>query len=130
MAGQVVIWIDRKGGEREANVGSFHRNVRDKEGRPVVNSDGSPLRDLAYSERMLKELDGFNGASCADVLAELVQRKERKDSTGVEKKLLTMILKIGANIVERQRRATNDTLRARHLAEIELEHLTVHVRED
>ncbi len=131
MAGQVVIWIDRADGGREANVGSFHRNLRDKKtGLPVVNPDGSPLRDLEYSERAMKELDGFNGANCADVLAELVKRKERKDATGVEKQLLTMILKVGANILERQRRATNDTLRARHLAEIELEHLTVYIRED
>lgn len=130
MAGSVFVWIDREDGGREANVGTFQRWMKDKSGAKVHGPDGKALMDLDYSARVLDELDGFNGANCADVLAELLNRKERKNATGAEKQLLTMIVKVGANIVERQRRATNDTLRARHLAEIELEHLTVYLRED
>jgi len=130
MANSVFIWIDRADGGREANVGTFQSWAKDKNGQTLHGSDGQALMDELYVAQVIEEIGQYNGENCADVLADLLNRKERKNDTGVAKQLVTMIIKIGANIVERQRRATNDTLRARALAEIELQHLTVFVRED
>jgi len=131
MATSVCGWIDRKDGGREANLGSWQRPLRDKKtGRGVMDPDGRPLMDEAYAQAVLDALDGYSGQNVADVLADLTQKRLSQDKTGALQDVLTMILKIGTIIVERQRRATNDTLRARHLAEIELTNLTLYIRGD
>ena len=128
MAERVVVWIDRQDGGREANVGTFERRLTDANGRRVHGSDGRALLDHAYADEVQRALDGYDGASVADVLADLTQRRAGEDTTGVLRELSTYILKIGANIVERQKRAESDKLRMLTLAEIELTNLTVRVR--
>ena len=128
MAKSVTVWIDRPDGGREANVGTFQRNMRGKDGLPLYAPDGGPMVDEDFAARVLKQLDGYNGSNCADILADLMSRNVSEDESGALRQLMTYIMKIGATVIERQRRASNDTLRAKALAEIELENLTVFVK--
>ena len=128
---RVWIWIERDDGQVERHIGPFERWQRNASGEKMHDEHGRPLYDEAFAGAVYERVESFHGASAYDVADALAKDRKKlaKDETGVLAKLaLALVEEVTERVRERQRRATQGTLRAAWLADIELAAMKVYVR--